>query len=203
MVESINSAKFFKLIIPRSDLKKVFTGMSNALEKATANSLNVIGRKGNKEIKEDIKSEYNIKSRSITRRVSLRRADSRSGAPFVISVLKKGRGLFLYSAKRTKKGVSVRVKKSRKMLRSGFIIRVASNNAQFVARKSKKGGTVMRRTRLGTPYKAPRSDFLYGPSVAQLYKRRRSRAVLENVINRDYEKELNKQFNNQFEKIPK
>ena len=70
----------------------------------------------------------------------------------------------------------------------------------FVVRKSRKGGFVDRVSRSGKRYKAARSQFLYGPSLADLYGRRKSLLIIGKVIDEDYENELDKQFNNQFEK---
>ncbi len=192
----------FTLKIDVLKLEDEFRDMNTALKKAVVNSLNIIGRKINKEIATDIKRNYNIKARSLKlgKAVRLIRADARKQIPFfTISILKKGRGLFLYSPKKGKAGVSVKVKKSRKTVKGSFIIK-SKTGFKRVARKSKKGGTVERVSSTGRRYQAPRSEFLFGPSIATLYRRRKSLKVIDKVINRDYKKTLDENFNKQFEK---
>ncbi len=192
----------FNLKIDVLKLENEFRDMNTALKKAVVNSLNIIGRKGNKEIAKDIKQNYNIKARTlkIGATVRLIRADARKDIPFFnISILKKARGLFLYNPKRTKSGISVKIKKSRKTVKGSFFIK-SKKGFRFVARKSKKGGTVERISSTGRRYQAPRSEFLFGPSIAVLYRRRKSLQVIDRVINRDYKKTLDTNFNKQFEK---
>jgi hypothetical protein len=200
-ISTSSGKKFFKLAVDLATLDKTFRDMSTAMQKASAQSLNVVGRKANKEIAKDIKKNYNIKAGSISRRVSLRTADGRKPNPrFTIFIKKASRGLFLYSARKSKKGVSVRVKRARKKVRGGFILKSRGDKKEFVARKSRKGGFVDRYTKKGTRYRAAKSEFLYGPSTAMLYKRRKSLYILRAVINKYYQKELDKQFNQQFER---
>lgn len=193
----------FNLKIDVTKLEDEFRDMNTALKKAVVNSLNTVGRKVNKEIATDIKDKYNIKAKSLKlgKTVRLIRADARKEIPFfTISILKKSRGLFLYSPKRTKSGISVKVKKTRKTVKGSYLITARKNKQKFVARKSKKGGKVERITRTGRRYSAPQSEFLFGPSIASLYRRRKSLKVIDKVINRDYKKTLDEQYNKQFEK---
>jgi hypothetical protein len=194
--------KVYSLHVDEQDLKVVFADMNIALKKATVNALNVIGRESNKEIATDIKKTYNIKTQTlkIGKTVKLLRADSRKSNPvFTIRIRKRVRGLFLYGATRRKKGVSVKVRRTRKIVKKAFLVR-SRQGKMFVARKDNKGGKVERISKSGTRYMAPRSKFLIGPSLAQLYSRRKSRAIIVAVIQRKYKKELNDQFDKQFEK---
>ena len=203
MVSSSQTKKVFNLRVDVNDVESAFADMNSALKTAVVNTLNKVGRTMNKEIASDIKANYNIKTRTLRlgKTVSLRRADARKRLPvFIISILKKGRGLALYSPTKTKAGISVRIKKGKKTVRRSFIIKTRKGGILFVVRKSRKGGFVNRVSRSGKTYKAARSEFLYGPSLATLYGRRKSFTIIEKVIDRDYKNELDKQFNNQFEK---
>ncbi len=203
-VTTSQTSKVFNLHVDPGEITGVFRDMNTALQKATVNALNTVGRAGNRAIATDIKGNYNIKARSlkIGKTVRLIRANARTGrAVFTISILKKGRGLALYSPKKTPAGISVKIKRNRKLrAKSFFIIAKRRGGIRLVARKSKKGGTVQRTSASGTKYMAPKSEFLYGPSIAGLYRRRKSMKILNNTINEKYEKELAEQFNKQFEK---
>ncbi len=195
--------KVFNLKIDKIELENEFRDMNAALQKAVVGSLNIIGRKINKEIATDIKQNYNIKARSlkIGKIVRLIRADARRQIPFfTISILKKARGLFLYSPIKTKAGISVKIKKIRKTVKGSYFIIARKDKQKFVARKDKKGGTVERISRTGRRYKAPRSEFLFGPSIASLYRRRKALKVVNRVIKKEYKKTLDVQFNKQFER---
>ncbi len=200
------------------ELEREFDDMSVAAQKANVNTLNVVGRLGNKEIKKDIKENYNIKNTSIIRHVSIKRADARKSRPvFTIFIKKVGRGLGLYSAKQKgrkgkRKGlVSVKVKKSRKTLRHGAFVSTWAagqiTGSSFmkgptVFRKGtgKHAGTITRRTKKGTAYTAAKRMMLFGPNVADLYTARRARRILDETIDDNYQKVLNEKFNDQFEK---
>jgi hypothetical protein len=201
MASKSETKKVFNLKVDVLDLDAQFRDMNTALKTAVAGTLNVVGRAINKEIAGDIKKNYNIKAKSLVigKTVRLFRADARKDIPtFTISILKKGRGLALYSARRTQAGISVKVKRGRKTIKGTFFIK-NKRGMKFVARKSKKGGFVDRVSRTGKRYKGAKSEFLYGPSLAQLYRRRNSFRLISRVIKRDYSTELNKQFNQQFE----
>lgn len=196
------TGKVFNLHVNATDLEDEFRDMNKALKTAVVNTLNTVGRAINKEIATDIKSKYNIKARSlkIGKTVRLRRADKRKDIPFfTISILKKGRGLALYSPKKGKAGVGVKIRKSRKTVKGSFFIK-SKRGKIFVARKSRKGGFVERTSASGKSYLAPRSEFLYGPSIAALYRRRASFKLISKVIKRDYKSKLDDNFNKQFEK---
>ena len=209
MVSSSQTKKVFNLHVNTNGVEGAFADMNSSLKTAAVNTLNVVGRTSNKKIAADIKANYNIKARTLRlgKTVSLRRADVRKRLPvFTISILKKGRGLALYSPipnttgrSRGSGGVSVQIKKGRQTIRRSFIIK-NKRGMPFVVRKSRKGGFVDRVSRSGKRYKAARSEFLYGPSLAALYGRRKSLKIIGKVIDTDYKNELDKQFNNQFEK---
>jgi hypothetical protein len=207
MPDISQTSKVFNLHIDRNKVSKVFADMNTALQIATINSLNKIGRAANRSIATDIKTNYNITSKTlkIGRTVKLITASKFLNRPvFTISILKKPRGLFVYSPLKTKEGISVKVSKNRKTIRRSYILIAKKRGGKkFVARKDEGGGTVQRTSRSGKSYKAPKSKFLFGPSLAQLYSRKRIRVLINKEINEKYEAELASQFNKQFEKRKK
>lgn len=202
MASSSQTKKVFKLSVDVNDLDSAFRDMNKSLQTAVVQTLNVVGRAINKEIATDIKKEYNIKARSLVigKTVRLFRADARRQIPtFTISILKKGRGLALYSPRKGKAGVSVKIRRSRKTVKGSFFVK-GRGGKRFVARKGKRRSFILRTSKTGRKYVARASDWLRGPSIAQLYKRRKSFKLIDKVIKRDYDREMNKQFNQQFEK---
>jgi hypothetical protein len=202
MAASSQTKKVFNMNVDVNDLEDMYRDMNSALKNAVVGSLNVVGRTINKEIATDIKQNYNIKARSLKlgKTVRLRRADRRKTIPvFTISILKQGRGLALYSPRRTKAGISVKVKRGNKTVKGSFFIK-NKTGMTFVARKGKQRRFILRKSKTGRRYVSRASDFLYGPSIAQLYSRKKSSRMIRTVIDRDYKRELDKQFNNQFEK---
>ena len=211
-------ARFLKLNVDMRELEREFDDLSVAAQKGSVNALNVVGRLANKEIKKFIKSNYNIKNKSIIRRVSIKRADARKSRPvFTIVIKKVGRGLGLYSPiQRGSKGkgkglVSVKVGKSRKTLRHGAFVstwaagRVTGTSfmkGPTVFRKAigKNAGTITRRTKKGTSYTAAKREMLFGPNVADLYSSMKARKVLDRTIEDNYQKVLDEKFNDQFER---
>jgi hypothetical protein len=207
MPDISQTSKVFNLHIDKNEVFKVFANMNDALKNATINSLNKIGRATNKAIATDIKANYNVNAKTlkIGKTVRLILANKFLKRPvFTISILKKSRGLFVYSPLKTKEGISVKVSKNRKTIKRSYIlIAKKRGGAKFVVRKDEKGGTVQRTSRSGKTYKAPKSKFLYGPSLAQLYRRKRIKVLIDKEINEKYEAELASQFNKQFEKRKK
>ena len=202
-----SATKFVGLSFDIRQIESNFADMSDAFRKATAQTLNKVGTKANRNIARNIKDTYNIPARAlkIGRLVKLKRADARKkfGGVFTIRIRKQGRGLMKYSPQSSKVGVSVKVKKSRKTLNRAFITswrKGGVQGAQFVFRTNKRASKITRYSKKGTPYKAYPRKALFGPSVAGLYRRRKSRRILVETINEEYQKELDKQFNQQFEK---
>ena len=197
---------FFKLTYDVKKLEGEFKAMTTSLQRANVNTLNVVGRMANKAIARHIKSNYNIKQRSlkIGKLVTLKKADVRKGiSTFTIFIRRQGRGLFKYGARQTKSGVTVLVRKTRKPVKGGFISvwrKGQSNRFVFRKGRGKNAGTITRRTKTGKTYTAPKREALHGPMVADLYKSRRARRVLDEVIEKNYQKVLNEKFNDQFEK---
>ena len=209
-------APFFKMDYDVREIEREFDTLDTLAQKAVVNTLNVVGRLANKAIKKFIKSNYNIKARSISRRVSIKRADARkgkAGGVFTIFIKKVGRGLGLYSptqsgGKGKRKGrVSVKVGKSRKTLAHGAFISTwakgSVSGSSFmkgptVFRKGK--GTITLRTKKGTPYTAAKREMLFGPNVADLYSSIKARDVLDRTIEENYQKVLDEKFEKQFEK---
>jgi|APSaa5957512622_1039677.scaffolds.fasta_scaffold39542_2 hypothetical protein len=191
--------------------------------KAAAITLNKVVRKGNKAAKTHIKKNFNFKKvGSITRRVSIKRADARGGDSIVATIFikKVGRGLGLYSAgqrgsKGKRKGrVSVRVKGTRKTLRQGAFISTWSGEivdgnsfmkGSTVFRKAtgSKAGTITRISRSGRPYKADKREMLFGPDVAQLYGSRKVRVLINKTVVENYQPVFDADFKKRLDKRKK
>ena len=193
-------AEFFKLNIDARELDREFDSLPLVTQKAVVNTLNKVGRLGNKAIAKFIKDNYNIKSRSlkIGKLVTLKRADvRRSISTFTIFIRKQGRGLFKYGAKQVKGGVRVVIKKTPKTIRTAFISTWKSGDAHkrvFVRDKSlgtySKGG--------GKPRTKRRA--LFGPMIADLYVSIRAGRVLDETVEKNFQPILDEEFNKQFEK---
>ncbi|GJQ59774.1 MAG: hypothetical protein D8M57_13175 [Candidatus Scalindua sp. AMX11] len=184
------------------EIDALFDDMSSAYQKAAVNTLNKVGRGANREAAKFIKSNYNIPAKALKisgagRKVILKRADARRAfVGFTINVLQSRRGLMLYGAKKTAKGVRVRVKKKTKNIKGAFIStwRRGDDNKFVFVRDPKEGfykKGEARRTKRRT---------LLGPSIADLYGSRRVRRLIDTAVRRNFQKELDEQFNNQFEK---
>jgi hypothetical protein len=187
-------------------LNELFADLPKVTKAATANTLNIVARKVNKELKIDIKKRYNIPAKAMKfgDLVSIKRADARSDiGKAIIFVKKEGRGLIKYGAKQIAAGLSVVVKTSAKTVRGGFIAPLKKGGVDkfaFAKARGKKAGTVTRRTKKGTPYKAAKREILYGPSVADVYTNQAAEKIILSTIDKAFQKTLDEQFNKQFEK---
>ncbi len=192
--------EFFKMNVNMKELDREFDSLPLITQKAVVNTINKVGRLGNKATAKFIKDNYNIKSRSlkIGKLVTLKRADvRRSINTFKIFIRKQGRELFKYGAKQVKGGVKVMVTKSAKTVRSAFISTWQSGDAHkrvFVRDKSlgtySKGGGKPRTKRLA----------LFGPMIADLYVSIRAGRVLDETVEKNFQPMLDEEFNKQFEK---
>jgi len=96
-----------------------------------------IGRKLRKDLVKDVRKTYNIKASTLKKKIRTRVEKKGEGENFEWNMFVKGRPLSLYhfGARQTKKGVSVKVKKSegRKVVKGAFIAK-----GQVFKRVSKK-----------------------------------------------------------------
>lgn len=206
-------SKFVQIDTNLDSVQKDVEKWPKDAKKAAANTLNKVVRKGNKAIKDHIKKNYNFKKvGSITRRVSIGKADAReSSIVSRIYIKEVGRGLGLYSPiQRKRKGkrkgpVSVKVKSTRKTLRHGAFVstwsgdNVAGNSFMKGATVFRKGtgrhaGTVTRISKSGKAYTADKREMRFGPNVAQLYRSRRARKILNDTVAEFYPKMFDEDF---------
>jgi hypothetical protein len=205
-MKSLSIIVTFMIKIKTEGLEDLFSDLPDVTRKATAQALNVVARKVNKNLRKSISERYNI-PKSATKfgdLVSLIRANARGNVGKAVLVIKKeGRGLIKYGAVQVKSGISVVVKKSAKTIKGGFISSLRSGESEkfaFAKAKGKKAGIITRRTKKGTPYKADKREILYGPQIAQLYTNDAAEKIILETIDAEFETEIQKQFNAQFEK---
>lgn len=199
-------AEFVRLDFDVKSVQKTIDALPGIAKKVTAGTLNKVGRKANTAARKFITANYNIKARSLKlgNLVNLRRADARKPNPtFTIFIRKQARGLMKYGAKRLKRGVSVRVTKTRKKIASAFISswrRGGIQQPQFVFVRDKTLGTVTRISRSGKAYKDTKRRSLIGPSIAQLYNSRKVSVVINKTITENYQPVFDEDFKKRLEK---
>lgn len=197
-------AEFLRFDYDVRALDRAFDDLPDVTRKAAVNALNKVGRMANAAVRKFIVSEYNIKSRSLRlgNLVTLRRADARKDRfVFTIFIRRRGRGLMKYGAIQESRGVSVRVKQSRKTIRHAFLSTWRRGEAnRFVFVRDLRRGTVTRATRKGTAYKTAKRRALFGPGIAALYGSRRSKRLIDETIEKNYRRILDEEFKRQFER---
>lgn len=190
---------FFSITYEISEINGVFSDVSGSYKKAVANSVNKVGRQANREISKHIKSNYSIPAKElrIGHLVRFTRSDVRRDFfQFVITVIQSARDLIKYNAKQMSTGVRVKVSKKQKTIKGAFIStwRKGGNNSYVFLRDPKKGyyfsGNVKREKR----------RVLFGPSIADLYRSIIASRLVRKVIDDNFQKVLDEEFNKQFEK---
>lgn len=125
------------------------TRLDNALKKAGIRAVNRVIVTARKSATEEVRKKYNIKAAKIKEKTRLFKASrTRLGAALVISA---GRmGLINFSARQTKRGVTVLVKKTsgRKRIKSGFIA-TAKGGRNIWQRMTKSRLPIRRLTTIG------------------------------------------------------
>jgi hypothetical protein len=203
------TAEFVKLNFDLKSVQKNIDDLPGITRRATATTLNKVGRKANTAARKFITSNYGIKSRSLKlgNLVNLHRADARKPNPtFSIFIRKQARGLMKYGAKRLTQGVSVRVTKTRKKISRAFMSswrKGGIQQEQFVFIRDEKLGTVTRISRSGRKYKATKRKSLHGPSVAWLYGSRKVRAIINKTVVENYQPMFDADFKKRFDKRKK
>ena len=198
--------QFVKLEIDKGSFDRMFSDLPQVTKKATANALNVVVRKVNKNIRAHISNTYTV-PKSATKfgdLVSIKRANANKNIGVAIIFIKKrGRDLLKYGAKQIKEGISVKVKARTETIKGAFISPMWKRGAGKVVMlkgKGKRAGFVTRTTKKGTPYKAAKRQVEWGPQIATLYTNQGARAVMNKTIDDEFQKELDIQFKKQFEK---
>ena len=197
---------FFKITIDPNEISRLFSDLPQVTKKATANTLNIVARKVNKNLKFHVTDKYNIPKRSmrIGGLISIKRANARTNiGNAIIFIRRQGRGLIKYGAKQIGPGISVKVKKATRVVKGGFIAPLrkrGSDEFAFIKATGKKAGRVMRRTEKGTLYEADKREIMYGPPIADLYTNKSAEGVILKTIDQEFQDTLDTQFNKQFEK---
>jgi hypothetical protein len=198
--------QFFKLEIDRGSIDRLFSDLPKVTKKATANALNVIVRKVNKNIRTHISNTYSV-PKTATKfgdLVSIKRANANSNiGTAIIFIKRKGRDLLKYGATEIGAGLSVKVKAGTEFIKGGFIAPMWKRGSDKVAMskaKGKRAGIVTRMTKKGKPYKAAKRQVEWGPQIATLYTNAGAVGVMNRTIDEEFQTELDKQFNEQFEK---
>lgn len=198
------SGKLLNLTFDISEIDKTFNDMSAAFKKAAVNTLNKVGRGANRQAATFIKSQYNIpaKALKIGDKVKLIRADARKDfVSFIIRVIQSRRGLMLYGATQTARGVSVRVKKTAKTIPGAFISTWSRGDKdKFVFTRDPKVGFYRKPNSKLKSKPREKRRMLLGPSVADLYGSSKVKFLINKAITDNFKGELDGEFNSQFEK---
>ena len=198
--------RVLKVEIDRGSLDRMFSDLPIITKKATANALNVVVRKVNKNIRQHISNTYTV-PKAATRfgdLVSIKRANANLNIGLAAILIKKrGRDLLKYGARQVENGLIVKVKSRTELIKGAFISPMWSKGSQKVAMskgKGKRAGIVTRVTKKGKPYKAAKRQVEWGPQIATLYTNKDAEKVTLNTIDKEFQKELDKQYQNLFEK---
>lgn len=209
---------FISVSFDKREINDFFDDLSKEAQRATVNTTNTITTKIDKQIREVIKKTYLIGKSSVDKVKRIQRANVRAGNPFAtIFIIKKGRGLIKYNAKQEPHGVSYKVG----TLGAGFVPGASISTwkkdspDEFVYVRDKRVGSYRKRSKIAfvkgnanrfVPFedskifKRTKRLSLQGPRIADLYTSKRSGAIIDKVIDKDYETTLNKKVNEQFEK---
>jgi hypothetical protein len=199
-------AEFMKIEINRKEMDRMFADMPKKLKAATANTLNTVARKVNKNVKNNIANVYNVPKSSMRfgDLITIKRANAQANiGKAVIFIRRQGRGLIKYRAVQTKTGLAVAVKKQRKSIPHGFIAPLrkgGSDKFAFIKATGKLAGKITRVSKTGKSYQAAKRAILWGPQIAQLYTNKRAERVILETIDDEFQKTLDVNWKKQFEK---
>ncbi len=197
---------FYKLTVDDKEVSRIFADLPKVTKAATADTINIVTRKVNKNLKTHITTKYNIPKSALKfgDLVRLVRANARTDIGKALIIIKvRGRGLIKYGAKQVDAGVSVAIKKSAKVIKGAYISPLRKRGTDkfvFIKAKGKKAGKVTRYTTKGTPYTADKREILYGPTVADVYTNVSANKVILKTVDDEFQKTLDVQFARQFEK---
>lgn len=198
---------FYKMEIDEQSFDKIFADLPKVAQRATANTVNIVARKINKNLKDHISTEYNVPKSAMKfgKLVSIKRANVRARfGNAVITIRRKGRDLIKYGAKQVESGISVAVRKSStKIIKGGFVNpwhRGQSGDFAMQKAVGKRAGKTTRTTAKGTTYEADKRQTVYGPPISDLYTNEKAEKIIMRTIDTDFQPELDKQFGRQFEK---
>jgi hypothetical protein len=186
----------------------MFSDLPKVMKTATAQTVDIVARKVNKNLKNHVALKYNVPKSSMRlgKLISIKRANVRANIGRASIFIKRvGRGLIKYDPIRGPTVVSVLIKKSRKRIKGAFISSWEKGGIQqqqfvFAKGRDKHAGKITRRTKKGAPYIADKREVLYGPPIADLYTNASAGGVIMDTIDKDFQPTLDVQFNKQFEK---
>jgi hypothetical protein len=190
----------------------VFPLLNKALKRAIFNSTNVIGRKANKTVSQDMKKEYNIPPRvtKIGKNIILSTASPKD-PNFKIRVKSAPRGVFKFPHRQTAAGLEVEIRRGKRQLIKGAFIaplrkgqtgalrlgtfkRRDEKGNIFAYVRSKSKGRITRYTRKGTPYSAERRKVIFGFDIRDVYGSKFGIGKVRKVVENDYQKTLDEKF---------
>lgn len=192
--------------VNKEQLDRIFADLPTVLKKATAQTVDIVARKVNKNLKAHVAEKYNVPKSSMKmgKLISIKRSNVRANVGRASIFIKRvGRGLIKYGARQIKPGITVKIKKATKTIKGGFIAPLKKGQAAefaFAKAKGKKAGHIVRHTKKGKPYMAEKREVLYGPPIADLYTNNSAEGVIMKTIDNDFQPTLDVQFNKQFEK---
>ena len=95
------------------------------------------------------------------------------------------------------------VKKQAKKIPHAFISPLRKGGTDLFAFQKATGklaGKVTRTSKKGKAYQADKRAILWGPPISELYTNNKAERVILSTIDKEFQVELDKQFNKQFEK---
>ena len=159
------------------EIKAAFNEQRKQIEKAEIIALNRAGKSALAQTVIHIRKTYNIKSSDLKNEIKVSRA-TKGAKRFRLTVTHKGLALVKFgSARQTKKGVNVTVKKGgRQSIKSAFITEVG---------KGRHRGVFKREGKARLPIKE-----LFGPSAMQLMSSDEAQKHIEKIFQEKFEVEL-------------
>jgi len=186
-----------------TDLFSEIDSYPRVTQRAIVSAVNVAGRRANKEIKQKVKTEYNVTAGALSRNIKLIPARLRGSyvTSFFIIVKNTRRGLIKYTPTETSTGVTAPVERARgrRNIRGGFIGnykkgKTGPGQGDFVMVRTRRHH-VVRFTPKGRYYIAEQRRTVYGPTIAQMYITRPHIDLFDKIMERDFEDILNEKFN--------
>jgi len=190
----------------------VFPLLNKSLKRAIFNTTNVLGRKSNKTVSQDMKKEYNIPARVTKIGENIILETARPARPnFKIRVKSAPRGVFKFPHRQTAAGLEVEIRRGkRKLIKGAFIaplkkgqtgaLRLGTFKRRdekgnvFAFVRSRSRGRIERYTRKGTPYSAERRKIIFGFDIRDVYGSKFGVNRVRKVIEKDYQKTLDEKF---------
>ena len=164
--------------------KDITSGIVRAINRSAVTALNAVVK--------NISSNYNITSGNLKKLIRITKAD-RFKLSAILRFRQKSLGLIMFGARRTEKGVSVKIKRS-----GGRQIRRAPSGGSFIATMPSGHRGVFVRTGVKSVmrsgrYKGKKREKigeLFGPSAADIFKSHRSYDIAEKAFRKAFQKNI-------------